>query len=214
MPSEAREVRKKSDLIICDIKSDQESEGCLGLGRIYNNSNTTFLDNNTDIEFNITGFSPIVKLGASTEPIEVGLEKELTRPLIFKVKGNNLFEIYFEKIIEDNGIQYHVLNEKISSGTFGYNLIGFYSAIILVIGTYVAKIFDYDPSSITISEMPHPEILIKICEGIKISRHLQDFKNEEYYFNCLVEILRTPELVKRLTTKTLDQFSEREKLPE
>ena len=61
--------------------------------------------------------------------------------------------------------------------------------------------------------MPHPEVLLKICEGIKISRYLHDFKNEEYYFNFLIEILRTPDLVKTLTTSTLKQFNERKKIP-
>ena len=124
-----------------------------------------------------------------------------------------MFEIHFEKIIGDNGIQYHVLNEKISSGTFGYNVIGFYSAFILVIGTYVTNFFNYDPSSINIGEMPHPKKLLRICEGIKVSRYLHDFKNEEYYFNFLIEILRTPDLIKQLTTSTLKQFNERKELP-
>ena len=166
------------------------------------------------IAFNITGFSPIVKLGASVEPINLGLEKELTMPLIFKTKANNIFEIYFRAIKENNGIEYHVLNEKVSSGTFGYSVIGFYSAFILVIGTYVTSFFRYDSSSITIREMPHPKILIIVCEGIKVSRYLHDFKNEEYYFNCLIEILRTPEKVKQYTSSTIKQFKKREELPQ
>ena len=213
-PSETREVKKQSELLICDIKSNKDSEGCLGLGRLYNNSNATSQDNITDVEFNIEGFSPIIKFGASAKPIQVGLENKVISPLIFKTKGIDLFEIYFENTIKDNGIQYHVLNERISSGNFGYSLIGFYSAFILVIGTYVAKIFDYEPSSIVFSEMPHPEILLEICEGIKISRYSHDFKNEEYYFNYLVEILRSPESVKKLTQSTTKQFFERKELLE
>ena len=213
MPAETRSVKKQSELLICDYNSNKNSEGCIGLDSLYQKLNGTILDNNTEVSFNITGFSPIVRLGAASEPIEVELEKEIIRPLIFKTKGDNIFEIYFEQIIEDNGIQYHVLNEKVSSGTFGYSVIGFYSAFILVIGTYVTNFFNYDPSSIIIGEMPHPEILLKICEGIKKSRYLHDFKNEEYYFNFLIEILRTPELVKQLTSSTLNQYNMRKNLP-
>ena len=213
MPAETRSVKKQSELLICDYKSNKNSEGCKGLEDLYNQLNGTISDNKTEVSFNIPGFSPIVRLGAAAEPIEVELEKELVRPLIFRAKGDGLFEIYFEKIIEDNGIQYHVLNEKVSSGTFGYSVIGFYSAFILVIGTYVTNFFNYDPSSIIIGEMPHPEILLKICEGIKKSRYLHDFKNEEYYFNFLIEILRTPELVKKLTSSTLIQYKNRQNLP-
>ena len=111
-------------------------------------------------------------------------------------------------------IQYHVMNEKVSEITFGYNFIGFYTAIVLVIGSYIGKIFKLNTSEIPLSEMPHPEDLVYICEGIKIARHLQDFKNEEYYFNVLVEILRTPDLVKRLSKSTLEQFYKRKKILE
>ena len=213
MPSEARTVKKQSELLICDIKNDINSEGCNGLRELYNKMNSSYSIDDT-IAFNITGFSPIVKLGASVEPINLGLEKELTMPLIFKTKANNIFEIYFRAIKENNGIEYHVLNEKVSSGTFGYSVIGFYSAFILVIGTYVTSFFRYDSSSITIREMPHPKILIIVCEGIKVSRYLHDFKNEEYYFNCLIEILRTPEKVKQYTSSTIKQFKKREELPQ
>ena len=213
MPSETRNVKKQSELLICDYISNKKSKGCDGLKSLYDKLNGTLPDNNTDINFTISGFSPIVRLGAAAEPVEFKLEKELNCPLIFKTKANGIFEIYFEQIIEDNGIQYHVLNEKVSSGTFGYSVIGFYSAFILVIGTYVTSFFNYEPSSIIIGEMPHPEILLRICEGIKKSRYLHDFKNEEYYFNFLIEILRTPELVKELTTSTVNQYEERNKLP-
>ena len=209
-PSETRTVKKQSELLICDYNVDKNSTGCLGLEDLYEKMKD---NKEQDVSFDISGFSPIVRLGAAAKPIEIDYEKQFTTFLKFKTKGNNLFEIYLQEDIEDNGIQYHVLNEKVSSGTFGYSVIGFYSAFILVIGTYVTSFFKYDSSSIIIGEMPHPEVLLKICEGIKISRYLHDFKNEEYYFNFLIEILRTPDLVKTLTTSTLKQFNERKKIP-
>ena len=161
-PSDARVVNKQSELSICDINTNENSEGCLGLKNLYNNFNKSSLDNDTDVMFNITGFSPIVKLISETKPIEVGLENKILRNLIFKTKGKDLFEIYFEKIKEDNGIQYHVMNEKVSEGTFGYNFIGFYTAIVLVIGSYIGKIFKLNTSEIPLSKMPHPEDLVYI----------------------------------------------------
>ena len=82
----------------------------------------------------------------------------------------------------------------------------------MVIGTYIGNFFKYDPSSIIISEMPNPIILLEICEGIKVSRYLHDFKNEEYYYHFLVEILRTPDLIKKLTSSSLKHFENREQL--
>ena len=213
-PANAREVKKQSELLICNIESNKDSDGCLGLKSLYNYSNKTSQDNSTNVVFNITGFSPIVKLGSTTKPIEIGLEEKLNKTLIFKTKGKDLFEIYFEKIIEDNGIQYHIMNEKASLGIFGHSFIGFYTAIVLAIGPYIAKIFKSNTFSATISKMEHPELLLDICEAIKTSRNLYDFKNEKYYFTCLIEILSKPELLKLLTKSTLKQINEMKKLPE
>ncbi len=210
-PSDARTVKQQSNLNVCDYVANKNSSGCKGLEDLYNQFNYTNSNQTKDISFNISGFSHIVRLSASSEPKEVDLNQSST--LILQTKGNNSIEIYFEEVNEDNGIQYHVLNEKVSSGTFGYSVIGFYSAFILVIGTYVTAIFVYNPSSIMISEMPSPEKLLRLCEGIKISRYLHDFKNEEFYFNFLIEILRTPNWVKKLTKSNLKQFKKREELP-
>ena len=210
-PSDARTVKQQSNLNVCDYVANKNSSGCKGLEDLYNQFNYTNSNQTKDISFNISGFSHIVRLSASSEPKEVDLNQSST--LILQTKGNNSIEIYFEEVNGDHGIQYHVLNEKVSSGTFGYSVIGFYSAFILVIGTYVTAIFVYNPSSIMISEMPSPEKLLRLCEGIKISRYLHDFKNEEFYFNFLIEILRTPNWVKKLTKSNLKQFKKREELP-
>jgi hypothetical protein len=71
MPAETRSVKKQSELLICDYNSNKNSEGCIGLDSLYQKLNGTILDNNTEVSFNITGFSPIVRLGAASEPIEV-----------------------------------------------------------------------------------------------------------------------------------------------
>ena len=162
--------------------------------------------------FNISGFSPILKLGVGEKPVEFGLEKDIKRNLIFKTNGKDLFEIYFDEITEDNGIEYHVLNDKILEGTFGYNFVGFYTAIVFVIGSYFARYFSADLPSLPLIESPHPEILMDICEGIVISRHLQDFRNEDYYYCVLADLLRTPEVLRKMTYSNLPQFHQREKI--
>ena len=211
-PPEARVVNKQSELNVCDINVNETSEGCLGLKNLYNSFNKISQANNTDIMFNISGFSPILKLGVGEKPVEFGLEKDIKRNLIFKTNGKDLFEIYFDEITEDNGIEYHVLNDKILEGTFGYNFVGFYTAIVFVIGSYFARYFSADLPSLPLIESPHPEILMDICEGIVISRHLQDFRNEDYYYCVLADLLRTPELLRKMTYSNLPQFYQREKI--
>ena len=213
-PSEAKIVTKRNRLLICDSIKDKESRGCCGL----NDSYYFFKDENKYINegFNISGFSPFVRLTADSEPKEIELELNNTltiKPI--KMNESNYFEIDFLNSTNKNnsGIQFHVFNDKVSSNTYGYSLIGFYSAFILVIGTYVSSFFNYEPEKIIISEMPHPEKLLNLCECVKISRYIHDFKKEEYLFNILIEILRTPEFLKRLTQSTVEQFQRRAAIP-
>ena len=216
LPNEAKTVTKKSELVICDLK-DINSNGCNGLNQTYmlfNNSDSHYIDNNVTI--NIPGFSPYVRLTASAEPKSIELEKQINRALILKPIYKNrayLFEIYFENIKDGLGLQYHLFNDKVSSSTLGYSILGFYSAFILVIGTYVTNIFNYNPERIIIGEMPHPEKLLNLCECVKISRYTYDFKKEEYLYSILIEIMRTPDFIKKLTQSTVEQFQRRMSLP-
>ena len=213
LPSEAKIVTKTTKLLICDIINDKNNTGCLGLNQTYN-----FFINNTDnddnITVNVSGFSPLVRLTANSDPKEIELEINKTIILEPLYKNNVfLFNVYFDNIINKTGIQYHTFNDKVSSSTYGYSIIGFYSAFILVIGTYVTSFFNYEPEKIIIGEMPHPEKLLNLCECVKISRYTYDFKKEEYLFNILIEILRTPDFIKKLTQSTVEQFQRRATLP-
>ena len=216
LPNEAKTVTKKSELVICDSK-DINSTGCKGLNQTYmlfNNYDSQYLNNNVTI--NISGFSPYVRLTASSEPKTIELEKQIIKDLILRPIYKNttyLFEIYFENIKDGLGLQYHLFNDKVSSSTLGYSILGFYSAFILVIGTYVNNIFNYNPERIIIGEMPHPEKLLNLCECVKISRYTYDFKKEEYLYSILIEIMRTPDFIKKLTQSTVEQFQRRMSLP-
>ena len=216
LPNEATTVTKKSELLICDLK-DINSPGCNGLNQTYmlfNDSDRHYFDNNVSIT--ISGFSPYVRLTASTEPKIIELEKQINKELILKPIYKNrayLFEIYFENINDGKGLQYHLFNDKVSSSTLGYSILGFYSAFILVIGTYGTNIFNYNPERIIIGEMPHPEKLLNLCECVKISRYTYDFKKEEYLYSILIEIMRTPDFIKKLTQSTVEQFQRRMSLP-
>ena len=172
--------------------------------------------NNTDNNLNIIvhGFSPLVRLTSNSEPKLIELEINKTITLKPSYKNNSfLFNIYLQNTENETGIEYHAFNNKVSSSTYGYSIIGFYSAFILVIGTYVSSFFKYAPEKIIIGEMPHPEKLLNLCECVKISRYTYDFKKEEYLFNILIEILRTPDFIKKLTQSTVEQFQRRASLP-
>ena len=218
LPAEAKIVTKQIKLLICDYLEDKNSQGCIGLNQTFNFLND--LDNIIDLdELNITikGFSPFVRLTSNSEPKNIELDIDVEKNLTLKPSYRNnsfFFELYFDSNLKsETGLQFHVFNDKASSSTSGYSIIGFYSAFILVIGTYVTSFFNYEPEKIIIGEMPHPEKLLNLCECVKISRYTHDFKKEEYLYNILIEIMRTPDFIKKLTQSTVEQFQRRTSLP-
>ena len=218
LPAEAKIVTKQIKLLICDYLEDKNSQGCNGLNQTFNFLND--LENIIDLdELNITikGFSPFVRLTSNSEPKNIELDIDVEKNLTLKPSYRNnsfFFELYFDSNLKsETGLQFHVFNDKASSSTSGYSIIGFYSAFILVIGTYVTSFFNYEPEKIIIGEMPHPEKLLNLCECVKISRYTHDFKKEEYLYNILIEIMRTPDFIKKLTQSTVEQFQRRTSLP-
>ena len=71
-----------------------------------------------------------------------------------------------------------------------------------------------EPEKIMLEEMPHPKKIVDLCEGVKTARYSYDFRNEEYLYTVLIELLRSPDYLKLITDSSLDHFKLREELIE
>ena len=60
--------------------------------------------------------------------------------------------------------------------------------------------------------MPETEQLVNLCEGIKISRNSYDFEKEEKYYYTLIEFMRSPGFLRKLTESSREQFRRREEM--
>ena len=60
--------------------------------------------------------------------------------------------------------------------------------------------------------MPHNEELLNLCEGINVSRYSFNFEEEEKLYYILIEIMRSPDYLRLLTSSSMEQFSQRLKL--
>jgi hypothetical protein len=130
---------------------------------------------------------------------------------------NNYFNSYFtfKTFNEDNTtepIEFHIFNDQISETTQGYSVITFYVTFVLLVGSYVRDYLASEPETIMLEEMPHAKRIVDLCEGIKIARYGYDFRNEEYLYTILIELMRSPDYLKILTDSSLDYFRSREKL--
>ena len=131
------------------------------------------------------------------------------------VLKNSYLKSYFTFKANDTegnweGVEFHIFNDKISETTSGYSVLTFYLTFVLVAGSYVQEFLASEPEKIMFTELPHPEHIVSLCEGIQISRYSYDFKNEEYLFTILIELMRSPDYLKLLTQSSIDQFKVRE----
>ena len=134
-------------------------------------------------------------------------------------KPNYFNSYYTVKTFEQNNdtiitspLELHIFNDQISETTQGYSVVTFYVTFILLAGTYIREFLENNPEEIILGEMPHPKKIVDLCEGIKIARYNYDFRNEEYLYTILIELMRSPDYLKLITDSSLDQFKMREKL--
>ena len=113
---------------------------------------------------------------------------------------------------ETEGIKFHVFSDQVSTTTSGKNILTFYVSFVLLIGGYVRSFFAGQPEKIMLTEMPHSEEIINLCEGIKVSRNSFDFEQEEKLYYILIEIMRSPDYLRTLTTSSTEQFKQRQEL--
>ena len=171
-------------------------------------------------------YSPPIRLSSNIKP------KRLTDPKYFPdldiklgfvgckndSEGPNYLESYFtlkksmtleggQKLEE--GIKFHVFSDKVSSTTSGQSILTLYVSFVLLVGTYVRNFFAGQPEKIILTEMPHNEEIMDLCEGIKISRYSYDFEEEEKLYYILIEIMRSPDILILLTSSSIDQFNQR-----
>ena len=121
----------------------------------------------------------------------------------------------FEKIDDNNqteGITFHLFSDKVSKSTSGYSVLTFYVSFILLCGTYGRNFFSGEPQKIKLTELPHPEDIIDLCEGINVARYSFDYEQEEKLYYILIEIMRSPDYLRSMTGSSTSQFNKRQEI--
>ena len=229
LPAETQTVSHDFEVPIFDSSMNvTTSEGAIKISDLQ-----TALDNcsNVDIEFK-EGYSSPLRITAGEEITEIEDEKYIPKKTIqLGFKGcekeqklidnettfiNNYLKSYFTFKSKDpeealfTGVEFHAFNDKISETTSGYSVLTFYLTFILVAGSYVADFLASEPEKIMFTDLPHPENLVNLCEGIQIARYSYDFKKEEKLYTILIEFMRSPDYLKMLTESSLQNLKRRQ----
>lgn len=98
---------------------------------------------------------------------------------------------------------FFTFSDMVSPTTASYNVLSFYLAFVWVIGRYIRTLISGETERVIYTEMPRPKKLLNLCEGIKISRYKKDLDREDQLYYVLIDLLRSPEMIKMITKPSI-----------
>jgi hypothetical protein len=92
----------------------------------------------------------------------------------------------------------------VSSSFFAqYDVKTFYTGVVIVAAPQLKILLIFSTFMAFLYEVTDPMPVIKLIEAVYMKRHEEDLVGEEECYRMLVEIVRSPELLKQLTGSTL-----------
>lgn len=87
-----------------------------------------------------------------------------------------------------------------------------YTGFVLIIGNVIRGVFTGQTSKIWATDVPKAEQIIRICEGVTAARIEGDNLREEILYWELIDIMRSPEMIKLITRNYLEHKKKIEKV--
>jgi hypothetical protein len=99
------------------------------------------------------------------------------------------------------------MNDDVVSSFFGFgsdggmplSIIGLYATLVLAVGRFVRIFFDKISQRVIYEEMPEPNDLFELCEGVYIYRNQRNLSKENNLYDLLIRIYRSPETLIKIT---------------
>lgn len=79
-----------------------------------------------------------------------------------------------------------------------------YTGFVLIIGNIMRGMFTGQTNKIWSTDVPKAEQIIRICEGVTAARIEGNNLREEILYWELIDIMRSPEMIKLITTNYLE----------
>jgi len=79
----------------------------------------------------------------------------------------------------------------------------FYLGVAYVVGSYFRSIIMHKGERVHIIESPNTDAMINLIDAIYVMREDKNLKKEEEYFFILLEVYRSPELLKHICGSSL-----------
>ena len=162
-------------------------------------------------------YMPVVFLSKSNEPTvlksdkikknDVTISKNCKKVFNYTIPMNywaiSQKRLDYDDTDGNNGLYFITASEKVPPEYFvNYTIIGFYTAIVLVLYSFIKSITQSNTSNIFISNMQQPDVLLLLCEGVIIARMERDTIREKELYQRLIDIMRSPSMIKIMTPST------------
>ncbi len=104
---------------------------------------------------------------------------------------------------ESKGFSMFVFSRKILPSYFSLPIITFYISIVYVIAQVFRSGLVPKTANSIILDAPFPDDLLLLCEAIQVLRIKKRYKEEEQLYYLLVEVLRSPEVLREICGTSL-----------
>ncbi len=104
---------------------------------------------------------------------------------------------------DKQGVVFFTWSERVAGSLAAFSVVTFYDVVVLGIGRVLRDVIKVGSEQIFIKDMPKPDSLMLICEGILISRLENNLEREEQLYFILIDIMRSPEIIKMITSSSL-----------
>lgn len=106
--------------------------------------------------------------------------------------------------IDDEAVEFFVFSDTISEGFFSEtSILAFYTGVAYVVGSYFRSYLMYKGDRVFIVESPITDAMRNLIDAVYLMRAEKNIKKEQEYYHIVMEVLRSPELLKHLCGSSL-----------
>jgi len=159
-------------------------------------------------------YNSIIRLGSNQAPTSyAGDSNRFKKDVFFELvcqKDNDVVDIsssYWRVTVDNSntGLILYTMSNKVSSFLINFSVSAFYITVVYLVGQSVRSAFSGQAHTVMMNDLPAAVEILQICEGILIARADKNLQKEELMYWELIDLLRSPEVLKIITQSGVEK---------